>query len=75
MHTRDEIYLQLSKGETTASTDTAVVLDGRAAHNGAQLVNRTRSNSGGLSETGLTTAVLAARLLKQKKTHVSPPRT
>lgn len=56
------IYLQLGESETTAGTDTAVVLDGRAPHNGTQLVDRTRSNGGGLGDTGLTTTVLPAGL-------------
>jgi hypothetical protein len=56
------VYLQLGKGETTTGTDTAVVLDGRAPHNGTQLVDGARGNSGGLRETGLTTAVLATGL-------------
>lgn len=62
------IYLQLSEGETTASTNTAVVLDGRAPDNGTQLVDGARSNGGGLGDTGLTTAVLAAGLkIREKK--------
>lgn len=61
------IYLQLSKGEATTSANAAVVLDGRASHNRAQLVNWTGSNSSGLGETGLTTAVLTAGLYRAKK--------
>lgn len=64
------IYLELSQGETTAGTDTAVVLDGRASHNGTQLVNRAGSNGSSLSETVLTTTVLTAGLESQK-IHVS----
>ena len=60
------VYLQLGKGETTTGTDTAVVLDGRAPHNGTQLVDGARGNSGGLRETGLTTAVLATGLYPKK---------
>jgi hypothetical protein len=59
---RGSIYLQLGEGETTAGTDTAVVLDGRAPDNGTQLVDGARSNGSGLGDTGLTTAVLAAGL-------------
>lgn len=73
---RRKIYLQLSESESTTGTDTAVVLDSRATHNGTQLVNRTRGNSGGLRKTGLTTAVLAARLQNRKllDNHGSSPR-
>ena len=60
-------YLQLSPGETTTRPDTTVVLDGRASHNGTQLVNRTGSDGGGLSETGITSAVLATGLFEKKK--------
>lgn len=66
LHQRS-IYLQLSEGETTASTNTAVVLDGRAPDNGTQLVDGARSNGGGLGDTGLTTAVLAAGLKSREK--------
>lgn len=59
---RSRIYLELSQGETTAGTDTAVVLDGGASHNGTQLVDRTGSNGSSLGDTVLTTTVLAAGL-------------
>lgn len=70
---RGSIYLQLSEGETTASTNTAVVLDGRAPDNGTQLVDGARSNGGGLSDTGLTTAVLAAGLKNSRKRMLVDP--
>lgn len=56
------MYLQLGEGETTAGTDTAVVLDGGAPDNGTQLVHGAGGNSGRLSDTGLTTTVLPAGL-------------
>jgi hypothetical protein len=56
------IYLELSEGETTTGTDTAVVLDGGAPDNGTQLVNRTGSNGSRLSDAGLTTTELPAGL-------------
>lgn len=65
------IYLQLSPGEPTTGPNTAVVLDGRASHNGTQLVNRTGSNSGSLSETGVTSAVLATGLFENQLVHQS----
>lgn len=55
-------YLQLLKGETTTSTNPAVVLDGGASDDRAKLVNRAGSNSGGLCESGISTAKLAAGL-------------
>lgn len=60
------LYLQLGKGETTAGTNTAVVPLSRASHNGTQLVDGARGNSGGLCETSLTTAVLLAGLYSRK---------
>lgn len=35
LSSRDSTYLQLSKGETTSSTDSSVVLDGRASDHGS----------------------------------------
>lgn len=55
-------YLQLLKSEATTSSNAAVVFDRGTPHHGAELVNWTRSNSGSLLETGLTTAVLATGL-------------
>lgn len=46
-------YLELSQGETAAGTDSSVVLKSRASHNGSELVDRARSQSGGL---GLTSS-------------------
>lgn len=54
--------LQLLEGETAASPRAAVVFDGRASHNRTELVDWARSNSSGLGQTGLTTAVLASGL-------------
>lgn len=56
-------YLQLSEGETTASTNAAVVLDRGAANDGAELVGRAGSDSSGLSNAGIATALLLAGLL------------
>jgi hypothetical protein len=56
------MYLQLLEREATTGPNATVVFDGRASHNGAQLVHWARSNSGGLCETCLTTAVLATGL-------------
>lgn len=55
-------YLQLSQGETTAGTDTAVVLDGRASHNGSQLVDGTGSDGGSLGLAGIPAGDLLAGL-------------
>jgi hypothetical protein len=48
----DITYLQLSESEATAGTNAAVVLDGRASHNGLQLVDGSGSDGGGLGLTG-----------------------
>ena len=55
-------YLQLSQGETTAGTDTAVVLDGRASHNGSELVDGAGSDGGSLGLTGIPARDLLAGL-------------
>jgi hypothetical protein len=54
--------LQLSEGETTASTNTAIVLDGGAANDGAELVDGLRSDTGGLLLARVATAGLLAGL-------------
>lgn len=61
------MYLEFLEGEATASSNAAVVLDGRASHDGPQLVNRARSDSSGLGKTGLTTTVLPAGLQLKRK--------
>jgi hypothetical protein len=55
-------YLQLSQGETTAGTDTAVVLDGRASDNGSELVDGTGSDGGSLGLAGISAGDLLAGL-------------
>lgn len=55
-------YLQLSQGETTAGTDTAVVLDGRASDNGSEPVDGTGSDGGSLGLAGIPARDLLARL-------------
>lgn len=62
-----EKYLQLLKSEATTSPNAAVVLDGGTPHHGAELVDWTRSDSGSLLETSLTTAVLATGLNKDNQ--------
>lgn len=58
-------YLELGQGETPAGAHLAVILDGRASDNGAQLVDGSRSQSGRLSLTGNTTRSLLSGLLDQ----------
>lgn len=58
----DTSSLELGQGEATASTDLAVVLDGRATDNRAQQVNGAGSDGGGLGLARDTTAVLLAGL-------------
>lgn len=60
----EQIYLELSQGETAALTDLAVVLDGRASHNRAEEVDGAGSDLGGLGLTRDTAAVLLAGLFR-----------
>lgn len=55
-------YLQLSQGETTAGTDTAVVLDGRASHNGPELVDGAGSDGSSLGLASIPAGDLLAGL-------------
>lgn len=57
-----ESYLELSQGETAAGTDTTVVLDGRASHNGSELVDRSGSKGSGLGLAGSASPRLLAGL-------------
>lgn len=58
-----ESYLELSQSKTAAGADLAVVLDGRASDNRAELVDGTGSQSSGLGLTGSTAGSLLASLL------------
>lgn len=53
------------EGETTASSDAAVVLNGGTSDNWAELVDWARSKGGSLRETSLTTSVFPARLNRE----------
>lgn len=55
-------YLELSEREATTSTNTAVVLDGRAADDRPQTVHWTWSDLGSLVLTGIASALLATWL-------------
>lgn len=55
--------LQLNERETTAGTDTAVVLDGRAADDGPELVDRPGGYLRSLGNTSIASGGLLARLL------------
>jgi hypothetical protein len=55
-------HLQLSERETATSAHAAVVLDGGASHNGAELVDWAGSDLGGFLLACDTAAVLAAGL-------------
>ena len=68
-------YLQLIESEATALPDAAVVLDGRASHDGAELVDGTGGDGGGLGparfpatglRAGLDTRVRSQQVPKQK---------
>lgn len=63
-------YLQLSKGEATASTHAAVVLDGRAADDGPQLVDGAGSDLSSLGLASIATALLLAGLWFRVSGHV-----
>jgi hypothetical protein len=55
-------YLQFGEGETTSSSNTAVILDGRASDDRSQLVNWSWRDGCSLCDTGVTTSQLAAGL-------------
>lgn len=55
-------YLELSQGETTTGADAAVVLDGRASHNGPQLVHGSGGEGSSLGGTGTSAADLLGSL-------------
>ena len=61
-------YLQLNQGETTTSTNFAVILDGRASDDRPQLVDGTGSDGSslGLSD-GTTTDLLRGLFLAQSR--------
>lgn len=64
--------LQLLQGETTTSTNAAVVLLGRASDNGAELVDGAGSDSGSLGDPGVPPAELAARLVEVRADALLP---
>ena len=55
-------YLQLNQGETTTSTNFAVILDGRASDDRPQLVDGTGSDGSSLGLSDGTTVDLLRRL-------------
>lgn len=55
-------YLELSQAEATASTNTAVVLDGGAADDGSQFVGWARGNGSSLCLAGISAGLLATGL-------------
>ena len=61
---RAEAYLEFGERKASSSTDFAIVLDGRAADDGSQFVNRARCNSCGFGLTSIATALFAAGLLR-----------
>jgi hypothetical protein len=67
---RSKCTLQLNERETTAGTDTAVVLDGRAADDGPKLVDGPGGYLRSLGNTSIASGLLLARLLHcQKSAH------
>lgn len=66
-----ETYLQLLEGEAAALTEAAVVLDGRASHDGAELIDGAGGDGGGLGPAGFPAPGLRAGLhttVRQKNT-------
>jgi hypothetical protein len=61
---RRDRYLELSQAETTAGADAAVVLEGRAADNGAELVDGAGSDGGSLSSASVAASLLLAGLVE-----------
>lgn len=57
--------LQLNERETAAGPDAAVVLDGRASHNGAEEVDGARGDLRSLGDTGVAAGGLLARLFER----------
>ena len=66
------VYLQLLEGETTSSTNAAVVLDGWATDDWSQLVNWARGDSCGLGETSIAASELATWLLCELEPNSNP---
>lgn len=60
-----ESYLELSQGETTAGADTTVVLDGRASHNGSELVDGSGSEGSSLGLAGCASSRLLTGLFQR----------
>lgn len=58
-------YLQLNERETTTGAHAAVVLDGRASDNRAELVDWARSQLGGLVLAGIASAGLTTGLFEE----------
>ena len=59
---QQDTHLQLSKGETTASADAAVVLESGAADDRAELVDGAGSDGSGLSSASVAASLLLAGL-------------
>lgn len=59
---QQDTHLELSQAETTAGADAAVVLEGRAADNGAELVDGAGSDGSGLSSASVAASLLLAGL-------------
>lgn len=60
-------YFEFGKRKTSSGANSAVVFDGGAADNGAQLVDRTRSYGCRFGKAGIATTGFAARLFRTEK--------
>lgn len=65
----DGTYLEFSNRKPSSGANSAIVLNGGAADNGAELVDRTRCYGCRFDKAGIATAGLAARLLRSKKSY------
>jgi len=65
-------HLQLSERETTTSPELAVILDGRASHNGSQEVDGARGDSGSFDTAGNPAASLLAGLFPSSQVLLEP---
>lgn len=62
-------HLEFGNRETSPGANSAVIFDGGAADNGAELVDRTRGYGCRFDKAGITTTGLAARLFETERVY------